>query len=47
MKGKTDKIWSLTREEEQAVSMLMEGPFSPSVNEILPQTTESVPDVAV
>ncbi len=36
-----------TREEEQAVSMLTDGPFKPSVKEIRPQTTDSVPDVAV
>ena len=37
----------LTREDEQAVSMLTEGPFKPRVKEMRPQTTERVPDVAV
>ena len=36
-----------TREEEQAVSMLTDGPFRPKVKETLPQATDRVPDVAV
>ena len=36
-----------TKEDEQAVSMLTEGPFKPSVKEMRPHTTERVPDVAV
>lgn len=40
-------VEGLTREDEQAVSMLTEGPFKPRVNEMRPQTTERVPDVAV
>jgi hypothetical protein len=47
--GKNDVLarWTPTSEEEQAVSMLTLGPFSPKEKEIRPLATDKVPLVAV
>lgn len=39
--------WTPTRDDEQAVSIDTDGPFSPRVNDSRPHITDNVPDVAV
>jgi hypothetical protein len=39
--------WAPTKEEEQAVSIEMDGPFSANVYDSRPQMTDSDPEVAV